>query len=146
MREKLFSHRALYQEFFNLHNVGTQIGKLIPTVFTQHKNTIFPINCWDRMPLETHLLRREDSRSADNHILLGNQSVLSLHIEFMTEIYISKMKASRINVITFKSCTELQTTSYPCRPLYVWFDILWTQITSMFSALWNINTYQRQWL
>lgn len=71
------------------------------------------------MPLETHLLRREDSRFADNRILLGNESVLSLHIEFMTEIYISKMKASRINVITFRSGTELQTTSYPCRPLYV---------------------------
>lgn len=71
------------------------------------------------MPLEKRLLRREDSRSVDNHILLGNQSVLSLHSEFTTEIYISKMKASRINVITFRSGTELQKTSYPYRPLYV---------------------------
>lgn len=44
-------------------------------------------------------LKRGDSRSADKHIPLGNESVLSLHIEFVKQIDISKMKAFRVNII-----------------------------------------------
>lgn len=40
----------------------------------------YPRNHWHRMPLGTDSLRRGDSRPADNHTLLRNESILSLSL------------------------------------------------------------------
>lgn len=85
-------------------------GKVEILAAMRKKAVQYPRKCWHRMSLRIDSLRRGDSRSADKHILLGNESVLSLHIEFVKQIDISKMKAFRVDIITFgNDILELQS-------------------------------------
>lgn len=46
----------------------------------RQETDLYPRNHWHRMLLGMDSLRRGDSKSADNHTLLGNESILSLYL------------------------------------------------------------------
>lgn len=95
-------------------------------------------------------LRKEDSRSADNHILLGGELELSLHIESPKEIKSSNSKAFKINTIILGSgFLKLQRKLCTCRqqalPCRIWHFmdtnyLPWAQIFDLWT------THQRKWL